>query len=281
MSLGLVLFILATIGVLIGLYGMFRKAGIEPWKGLIPFYNTWCMVEKMELNKIWFFLQFIPIAGQFVTIWIFIKFVEHFGRFGLGHHFLTVFVPFIYFPYLGFSDNERYAGTAVVKNYKKGGIREWIDAAVFAIVAATLIRTFVFEAYTIPTPSMEKTLLVNDFLFVSKFAYGPRIHGLAANRADMEAIVEAALRRAGLWDEVKDRLGESGTALSGGQQQRLCIARAIAVDPEVILMDEPCSALDPVATAKIEELIDELRARYAIVIVTHNMQQAARVSQNT
>lgn len=112
-------------------------------------------------------------------------------------------------------------------------------------------------------------------------AYGPRIHGLAANRADMENIVEAALRRAGLWDEVKDRLGEGGTALSGGQQQRLCIARAIAVDPEVILMDEPCSALDPVATAKIEELIDELRARYAIVIVTHNMQQAARVSQHT
>jgi phosphate transport system ATP-binding protein len=112
-------------------------------------------------------------------------------------------------------------------------------------------------------------------------AYGPRIHGLAAGRADMDVIVEAALRRAGLWDEVKDRLAESGTALSGGQQQRLCIARAIAVDPEVILMDEPCSALDPVATAKIEELIDELRARYAIVIVTHNMQQAARVSQRT
>lgn len=175
MSTGLVLFILASVGVLIGLYGMFQKAGITPWKGLIPFYNTWCMVEKMQINKIWFFLQLIPIAGQFVTIWIFIKFVEHFGRFGLGHHILTVFVPFIYFPYLGFSDNERYAGTAVVKNYKKGSIREWIDAAVFAIVAATLIRTFVFEAYTIPTPSMEKTLLVNDFLFVSKFAYGPRI----------------------------------------------------------------------------------------------------------
>ena len=173
--MGLLLFILASIGVLIGLYGMFKKAGMEPWKGLIPFYNTWCMVEKMELNKVWFFLQLIPIAGQFITIWIFIKFVEHFGRFGLGHHFLTVFVPFIYFPYLGFSDNERYAGIAVVRNYKKGPIREWVDAAVFAIVAATLIRTFVFEAYTIPTPSMEKTLLVNDFLFVSKFAYGPRI----------------------------------------------------------------------------------------------------------
>ena len=112
-------------------------------------------------------------------------------------------------------------------------------------------------------------------------AYGPRIHGLAGNRADMDAIVEKSLRRAGLWDEVKDRLADAGTALSGGQQQRLCIARAIATQPEVLLMDEPCSALDPIATAVIEELIDELRQRYAIVIVTHSMQQAARVSQRT
>ncbi|WP_322597085.1 phosphate ABC transporter ATP-binding protein PstB [Sphingomicrobium arenosum] len=112
-------------------------------------------------------------------------------------------------------------------------------------------------------------------------AYGPRIHGLTTNKSEMDEIVESSLRRAGLWDEVKDRLEESGTALSGGQQQRLCIARAIAVDPEVILMDEPCSALDPIATAKIEELIHELRGRYAIAIVTHNMQQAARVSQRT
>jgi phosphate transport system ATP-binding protein len=112
-------------------------------------------------------------------------------------------------------------------------------------------------------------------------AYGPRIHGLAATKADMDAIVEKSLRRAGLWEEVKDRLNDAGTALSGGQQQRLCIARAIAVSPEVILMDEPCSALDPIATARIEELIDELRGRYAIVIVTHSMQQAARVSQRT
>ena len=112
-------------------------------------------------------------------------------------------------------------------------------------------------------------------------AYGPRIHGMAAGKAEMDERVEKALRRAGLWDEVKDRLADSGTALSGGQQQRLCIARAIAVEPEVILMDEPCSALDPIATARIEELIDELRGRYAIVIVTHSMQQAARVSQRT
>jgi phosphate transport system ATP-binding protein len=112
-------------------------------------------------------------------------------------------------------------------------------------------------------------------------AYGPRIHGLASGKVEMDRIVEQSLKRAGLWDEVKDRLQDSGTALSGGQQQRLCIARAIAVDPEVILMDEPCSALDPIATAKIEELIHELKGRYAIVIVTHNMQQAARVSQRT
>ncbi len=112
-------------------------------------------------------------------------------------------------------------------------------------------------------------------------AYGPRIHGLATNKTELDLIVERSLKRAGLWEEVSDRLQESGTALSGGQQQRLCIARAIAVDPEVILMDEPCSALDPIATAKIEELIHELRGRYAIVIVTHNMQQAARVSQRT
>jgi phosphate transport system ATP-binding protein len=112
-------------------------------------------------------------------------------------------------------------------------------------------------------------------------AYGPRIHGLAAGKEEMDAIVEKSLGRAGLWDEVKDRLADPGTALSGGQQQRLCIARAIAVSPEVILMDEPCSALDPIATARIEELIDDLKGRYAIVIVTHSMQQAARVSQRT
>ncbi|MEK9713954.1 MAG: phosphate ABC transporter ATP-binding protein PstB [Thalassolituus sp.] len=112
-------------------------------------------------------------------------------------------------------------------------------------------------------------------------AYGPRIHGLATSRVDLDEIVEKSLQRAGLWNEVKDRLHAPGTGLSGGQQQRLCIARTIAVDPEVILMDEPCSALDPIATAKIEELIDELRENYTIAIVTHSMQQAARVSQRT
>ena len=112
-------------------------------------------------------------------------------------------------------------------------------------------------------------------------AYGPRIHGLATRRSELDEMVERSLIRAGLWAEVKDRLQEPGTSLSGGQQQRLCIARAIAVNPEVILMDEPCSALDPIATGKVEDLIHELRGSYAIAIVTHNMQQAARVSQRT
>jgi len=112
-------------------------------------------------------------------------------------------------------------------------------------------------------------------------AYGPRIHGMVAGKTDTDELVEASLKRAGLWEEVKDRLAQPGTSLSGGQQQRLCIARAIAVSPQVILMDEPCSALDPIATARIEELIDELRQNFTIVIVTHSMQQAARVSQKT
>jgi phosphate transport system ATP-binding protein len=112
-------------------------------------------------------------------------------------------------------------------------------------------------------------------------SYGPRIHGLARTKTELDEIVETSLQRAGLWNEVKDRLQEPGTGLSGGQQQRLCIARAVAVSPEVILMDEPCSALDPIAIAKVEELIHELRANFTIVIVTHSMQQAARVSQRT
>jgi phosphate transport system ATP-binding protein len=112
-------------------------------------------------------------------------------------------------------------------------------------------------------------------------AYGPRIHGLAKSKAELEEVVTVSLKRAGLFEEVKDRLSEPGTGLSGGQQQRLCIARAIAVEPEIILMDEPCSALDPIATAKIEELMEELKSEYTMVIVTHSMQQAARVSQRT
>jgi phosphate transport system ATP-binding protein len=112
-------------------------------------------------------------------------------------------------------------------------------------------------------------------------AYGPKIHGLARNKAELDQIVEASLRKAALWNEVKDRLDAPGTGLSGGQQQRLCIARAVATGPEVLLMDEPCSALDPIATAQVEELIDDLRSQFSVVIVTHSMQQAARVSQKT
>ena len=112
-------------------------------------------------------------------------------------------------------------------------------------------------------------------------AYGPKIHGLTRNKAELDEVVESCLRKAALWNEVKDRLQSPGTGLSGGQQQRLCIARAIATSPEVLLMDEPCSALDPIATAQVEELIDELRENFSVVIVTHSMQQAARVSQRT
>lgn len=112
-------------------------------------------------------------------------------------------------------------------------------------------------------------------------AYGPKIHGLTRSKAALDQVVEESLRKAALWNEVKDRLHEAGTGLSGGQQQRLCIARAVATSPEVLLMDEPCSALDPIATAQVEELIDELRASFSVVIVTHSMQQAARVSQKT
>ncbi|WP_438957220.1 phosphate ABC transporter ATP-binding protein PstB [Cognatiyoonia sp.] len=112
-------------------------------------------------------------------------------------------------------------------------------------------------------------------------AYGPRIHGLARNKSELDEIVESALRRGAIWDEVKDRLDAPGTGLSGGQQQRLCIARAVATEPQVLLMDEPCSALDPIATAQVEELMDELRQNFCVVIVTHSMQQAARVSQKT
>ncbi len=140
-------------------------------------------------------------------------------------------------------------------------------------VDPVLLRAQVGMVFQKPNP-FPKTIYEN-------VAYGPRIHGLTASRSEMDGIVESALKKAGLWDEVAERLHSAGTGLSGGQQQRLVIARAIAVNPEVILMDEPCSALDPIATAKIEELIDELRERYCIVIVTHSMAQAARVSQRT
>jgi signal peptidase I len=158
-----------------GLFKMFEKAGIPSWKAWVPYLNTWEIVKAARIRKHWFFWQFIPIAGWFITIWLFIESVKLFGKFRLLEHAMVVFVPFLYFPYLGFNPKEKYLGPEVVSKHKKSATREWIDAAVFAIVAATLIRTFIFEAYTIPTGSMEKTLLVNDFLFVSKLTYGPRI----------------------------------------------------------------------------------------------------------
>lgn len=140
-------------------------------------------------------------------------------------------------------------------------------------VDPVVLRTRVGMVFQKPNP-FPKSIYDN-------VAYGPRIHGMAKTKAQMDEIVEKSLKRAGLWEEVKDRLAQPGTGLSGGQQQRLVIARTVAVNPDIILMDEPCSALDPIATAKIEELIDELRSNYCIIIVTHSMAQAARVSQKT
>ena len=173
--MGLILLIVGVIGWHVGMYGMFKKAGMEGWKAFIPFYNTWLIVTKSNIRRYWFWLQLIPIAGQFITIWITIIFVMHFKKVSVPDHAATVFFPFIYFPYLGFSKKEKWYGSEILKHYHKPASREWIDAGVFAIVAATLIRTFVFEAYVIPTGSMEKTLLINDFLFVNKMSYGARI----------------------------------------------------------------------------------------------------------
>lgn len=174
-------FIVYLIGTLIvwlpsfGLAKMFQKADEASWKAFIPFYNTWVMQELSNRPKHWVFWQFIPVVGWFISLGIFIEFAKVFGKHSLGQYTLAaLFAPF-YFLYLGFSTSEKYVGPEVAKKYKKSATREWIDAAIFAIVAATLIRTFIFEAYTIPTGSMEKTLLVNDFLFVSKLSYGPRV----------------------------------------------------------------------------------------------------------
>ena len=173
--MGYIILLVGVIGWHAGMYGMFKKAGIAPWKALIPFYNTWCMIQATQTARYWFWLQLIPIAGQFITIWITIIFVMHFKKVSLADHAATVFLPFIYFPYLGFSPKVKWFGSEALAHYHKPASREWIDAGVFAIVAATLIRGFVFEAYVIPTGSMEKTLLVNDFLFVNKMSYGARI----------------------------------------------------------------------------------------------------------
>ncbi len=164
--------------------------------------------------------------------------------------------------------NDTIAGARVTGEIKVQGKNIYLPD-----VDPVQVRARVGMVFQKPNP-FPKTIFEN-------VAYGPRIHGLARSKAELEEIVVKSLKRAGLFNEVKDRLDSEGTSLSGGQQQRLCIARAIAVSPEVILMDEPCSALDPIATAKVEELIDELRENFCIVIVTHNMQQAARVSQRT
>ncbi|MDX1954401.1 MAG: signal peptidase I [Chitinophagaceae bacterium] len=174
----LVIYLIGTLLVFLpsfGLARLFQKAGVPAWKAYIPFYNTWVMQEIGQRPKHWVFWQFIPVAGWFISMGIFIEFVKLFGKFSFGQHTMASLLAPIYFPVLAAQKNLRYSGPEAVKNYKKAGWREWVDAAIFAIVAATLIRLFVFEAYTIPTPSMEKSLLVNDFLFVSKLSYGPRV----------------------------------------------------------------------------------------------------------
>jgi signal peptidase I len=173
--MGLVIFIIFWLGWHIGMYSMLVKAGADKTKAMIPIYNTWEVVKLCGIPKIWFWLQLVPILGQFISLWISIIFTMHFKKVNVIQHALVIFVPFIYLPYLGFSAKEKWYGEEALAHYHKPASREWIDAGVFAIVAATLIRTFLFEAYVIPTESMEKTLLVNDFLFVDKLTYGARI----------------------------------------------------------------------------------------------------------
>ncbi|MBC7950160.1 MAG: signal peptidase I [Chitinophagaceae bacterium] len=174
----LIIYFIGTLQVLLpsfGLAKLFVKAGVPAWKAYVPFYNTWVMQEIAGRPKHWVFWQFIPVVGWFITPGIFIEFAKAFGQFSLRHHTMAALVPFFYFPWLGSKEDVKFIGPEAVRRHKKPSWREWVDAAVFAIVAATLIRTFIFEAYTIPSGSMEKTLLVRDFLFVSKLSYGPRI----------------------------------------------------------------------------------------------------------
>ena len=173
--MGIALLIIYWLGWHLGIYFLLKKAGVDNTKALIPIYNTWEVVKLCKINQFWFWLQLVPIVGQFVSLWISIMFVMHFKKVNFVHHTLTVLVPFIYLPYLGNSATTKWYGPDALQHYHKPASREWIDAAVFAVVAATLIRTFLFEAYVIPTESMEKTLLVNDFLFVDKLTYGARV----------------------------------------------------------------------------------------------------------
>jgi signal peptidase I len=174
----LIVYLIGTLLVFLpsfGLAKLFAKAGAEPWKAYVPFYNTWVMQDIAKRPKHWVFWQFIPVVGWFITPGIFIEFAKVFGKFSLGHHTLAALLAPFYFPWLAAQKDTKFIGPEAVKKHKKKSWREWVDAAIFAIVAATLIRTFIFEAYTIPSGSMERTLLVNDFLFVSKLSYGPRI----------------------------------------------------------------------------------------------------------
>ena len=173
--MGLIVFIVILLMSLVGLAFMFEKAGRKKWEAFIPIYNTYIMCQIAE-KPIWnFWIQFVPLLGLFYTFSILIDFVKTFNQTSMFHAVLTVIAGAIYFPYLGFSKDVRYVAQAYDRPGNKSAVREWTEAIVFAVVAATLIRTFLFEAYTIPTPSMEKSLLVGDFLFVSKFAYGARI----------------------------------------------------------------------------------------------------------
>lgn len=158
-----------------GLAKMFEKANVPPSNAWKPFYNTWVILETAHRPKHWFFWQFIPVVGWFITMGIYIEWVKTFGKFRFYEHAAAALVPFLYFPYIGYNKKDKFIGVQAVHAHRKSALREWVDAGIFAIVAATLIRTFIFEAYTIPTGSMEKTLLVNDFLFVSKLSYGPRL----------------------------------------------------------------------------------------------------------
>ena len=174
----LVIYLIGTLLVFLpsfGLAKLFKMAGEQSWKAYIPFYNTWVMQDIAKRPKHWVFWQLIPVVGWFITPGIFIEFAKVFGKFSLGHHTMAaLFAPF-YFPWLAAQKDTKFIGAEAARKHKKTVAREWFDAAIFAIVAATLIRTFIFEAYVIPSGSMEKTLLVKDFLFVSKLSYGPRI----------------------------------------------------------------------------------------------------------